>query len=275
MKYAGFWIRVLASILDSIVSLVVIVPIIGFLKFGWASVYNDAAAAGIAFIASCIAGWLYYAFFECGSWQATPGKRLLGLRVTDVGGNRIGFGRASGRYFAKTISAFPTLCVGFLMAGITQKKQGLHDKLVDTLVLYGTPDKASVFGPDDPQYATPLSQPSFPSGSNESNQWVMSGFDAEGYAVYLSFNPDNPKLVQEGLIIGRDSKSADLVMNDSSVSRRHARLFRKDGALVLQDLQSANGTVVNGRPLKAGMTVELPRQGNVVLGAVRLSISGW
>lgn len=270
MKYAGFWIRVLASILDSIVSLVVIVPIIGFLKFGWASVYNDAAAAGIAFIASCIAGWLYYAFFECGSWQATPGKRLLGLRVTDVGGNRIGFGRASGRYFAKTISAFPTLCVGFLMAGITQKKQGLHDKLVDTLVLYGTLDKASVFGPDDPQHATP-----FPSGLNESNQWVMSGFDTEGYAVYLSFNPDNPKLIQDGMIIGRDSKSADLVMNDSSVSRRHARLFRKNGALLLEDLQSANGTVVNGRPLKAGMTVELPRQGNVVFGAVRLSISGY
>jgi pSer/pThr/pTyr-binding forkhead associated (FHA) protein len=102
----------------------------------------------------------------------------------------------------------------------------------------------------------------------------MSGFDAEGYAVYLSFNPDNPKLIQDGMVIGRDSKSADLVMNDSSVSRRHARLFRKNGALMLEDLQSANGTVVNGRPLKAGMTVELPRQGNVVFGAVRLSLSG-
>jgi uncharacterized RDD family membrane protein YckC len=274
MKYAGFWIRVLASILDSVVSLLIIVPTIGFLKFGWASVYDDATAAGIAFIASCIAGWLYYSVFECGSWQATPGKRILGLRVTDVGGNRIGFGRASGRYFAKIISAFPTLCIGFLMAGITQKKQGLHDKLVDTLVLYGAPDKGSVFNPNDPQYATPLSQHSFPSGSNESNQWVMSGFDAEGYAVYLSFNPDNPKLIQDGMVIGRDSKSADLVMNDSSVSRRHARLFHKNGALMLEDLQSANGTVVNGRPLKTGMTVELPRQGNVVFGAVRLSLSG-
>ena len=274
MKYAGFWIRVLASILDSVVSLLIIVPTIGFLKFGWASVYDDATAAGIAFIASCIAGWLYYSVFECGSWQATPGKRILGLRVTDVGGNRIGFGRASGRYFAKIISAFPTLCIGFLMAGVTQKKQSLHDKLVDTLVLYGASDKGSVFSPNDPQYATPLSQPSFPSGSNESNQWVMSGFDAEGYAVYLSFNPDNPKLIQDGMVIGRDSKSADLVMNDSSVSRRHARLLRKNGALMLEDLQSANGTVVNGRPLKAGMTVELPRQGNVVFGAVRLSLSG-
>ena len=275
MKYAGFWIRALASFLDGIVFLLAIVPLIGFLKLGWASFYNDVTAAGIAFVAWSIAGWPYHAFFECGSWQATPGKRLLGLRVTDVGGNRIGFGRASGRYFAKIISAFPTLCIGFLMSGITQKKQGLHDKLVDTLVLYGAPDKVSVFGPDDPQYATPLSQPSFPSGSNESNQWVMSGFDAEGYAVYLSFNPDNPKLIRDGMVIGRDSKSADLVMNDSSVSRRHARLFRKNGALVLEDLQSANGTVVNGRPLKAGMTVELPRQGNVVFGAVRLSISGY
>lgn len=274
MKYAGFWIRVLASILDSVVSLLIIVPIIGFLKFGWASVYDDAAAAGIAFIASCVAGWLYYSVFECGSWQATPGKRILGLRVTDVGGNRIGFGRASGRYFAKIISAFPTLCIGFLMVGITQKKQGLHDKLIDTLVLYGTPDKGSAFGPNDPLYATPLSQPNLRSESNEANQWVMSGFDAEGYAVYLSLNPDNPKLIQEGMVIGRDPKSADLVMNDSSVSRRHARLFRKNGVLMLEDLQSANGTVVNGRPLKAGMTVELPRQGNVVFGAVRLSISG-
>lgn len=274
MKYAGFWIRVLASILDSVVSLLIIVPVIGFLKFGWANVYDDTTAAGIAFIASCIAGWLYYSVFECCAWQATPGKRILGLRVTDVGGNRIGFGRATGRYFAKIISAFPTLCIGFLMTGVTQKKQALHDKLIDTLVLYGLPDEGSRFGPSDPQYVTSLPQPSSPLGSNEANQWVMSGFDAEGYAVYLSFNPDNPKLTQGGMVIGRDSKSADLVMNDSSVSRRHARLFLQNAAVMLEDLQSANGTVVNGRPLSARTAVELPRQGNVVFGAVRLSISG-
>ena len=65
---------------------------------------RTAAAAGIVFVANCLVGWLYFALFESRGWQATPGKRLLGLRVTDLAGNRISFGRASRRYFSKLLS---------------------------------------------------------------------------------------------------------------------------------------------------------------------------
>jgi len=78
--------------------------------------------------------WLYYALFEASHFQATPGKMALGLVVTDETGHRIGFGRATGRYFAKLISAL-ILYIGFMMAGWTEKKQALHDILASTLVL--------------------------------------------------------------------------------------------------------------------------------------------
>ena len=136
MKYAGFWVRVWASVVDSLISLLVVVPVIALAGRGWADAYNDAAAAGIVFVANCLVGWLYFALFESRGWQATPGKRLLGLRVTDLAGNRISFGRASGRYFSKLLS-FLIFYIGFIMVGLTDKKQGLHDKMVDTLVLRG------------------------------------------------------------------------------------------------------------------------------------------
>ena len=82
MKYAGFWIRVWASVVDSLISLLVVVPAIALAGRGWANAYNDAAAAGIVFVANCLVGWMYFALFESRGWQATPGKRLLGLRVT-------------------------------------------------------------------------------------------------------------------------------------------------------------------------------------------------
>jgi uncharacterized RDD family membrane protein YckC len=59
---------------------------------------------------------------------------VLGLKVVDIDGNRISFGRATGRYFGKWLSAI-TLCVGFIMAGFTVKKQALHDLVAGTLVV--------------------------------------------------------------------------------------------------------------------------------------------
>jgi uncharacterized RDD family membrane protein YckC len=71
---------------------------------------------------------------ESSARQATLGKMALGIVVTDLDGNRIGFGRATGRYFAKILSAL-ILLIGFIMAAFTQKKQGLHDIIAGTLVV--------------------------------------------------------------------------------------------------------------------------------------------
>ena len=67
-------------------------------------------------------------------WQATVGKRALGMVVTGVDGSRISFARATGRHFAKYISAI-ILFIGFIMAAFTAKKQALHDMIAATLVV--------------------------------------------------------------------------------------------------------------------------------------------
>jgi len=89
-----------------------------------------------ALIAQTILAWLYFGLCESSAWQGTVGKLALGIRVTDMDGKRISFMRATGRYFGKIVSAF-ILCIGFLMVAWTQRKQGLHDLLAQTLVLNG------------------------------------------------------------------------------------------------------------------------------------------
>ncbi len=78
--------------------------------------------------------WLYYSLMESSAWQGTLGKKALGLRVTDLQGNRVSFGRATGRFFARIISSF-TLLIGYIMAGFTEKKQALHDIIASCLVI--------------------------------------------------------------------------------------------------------------------------------------------
>ena len=78
--------------------------------------------------------WLYSASLESSVWQATVGKKVLGLYVTGLDGKRISFLRASGRFVGKSLEHL-TLFVGFIMAGLTAKKQALHDMLAGCLVL--------------------------------------------------------------------------------------------------------------------------------------------
>jgi uncharacterized RDD family membrane protein YckC len=80
------------------------------------------------------AGWIYEASMESSSKQATVGKMALGLKVTDEGGQKISFARASARYFGKILSRI-TLFIGYIMAGFTARKQALHDMIAGTLVV--------------------------------------------------------------------------------------------------------------------------------------------
>ncbi len=89
------------------------------------------ASVGVLFV---IIPWLYFAGFECSRGQATPGKTLLRMAVTDWDGNRISFARATLRHFVKIISAL-ILFIGFIMIGLTKKRQGLHDIVSGCLVL--------------------------------------------------------------------------------------------------------------------------------------------
>jgi uncharacterized RDD family membrane protein YckC len=153
-QYAGFWKRFVAYIIDQIIvglaSLVLLVPffaLIGVSAFTMhdenLSYDSDAAisvvialiAAYITLIAAIwVCQWLYYALMESSNYQATLGKMALGIKVTDMNGNRISFGRATGRYFAKIISSL-ILCIGYIIAGFTQQKQALHDIIASCLVV--------------------------------------------------------------------------------------------------------------------------------------------
>jgi uncharacterized RDD family membrane protein YckC len=79
--------------------------------------------------------WLYFAGMESSERQATFGKSVMSLRVTNLEGQRLSFGHATGRFFSKIITGLIPLGIGYIMAGFTEKKQALHDMIAGTLVV--------------------------------------------------------------------------------------------------------------------------------------------
>jgi uncharacterized RDD family membrane protein YckC len=142
--YAGFWLRFVAYIIDAIIlgfvlSIAVFLPLVGSSLRTFSGSFPDMMRElrpefQIARLISLLGGWVYYALLESSAWQATLGKKALGLEVVDLNGRRISFGRATGRYFAKILSAI-ILLIGFIMIGFTEKKQGLHDMVAGCLVV--------------------------------------------------------------------------------------------------------------------------------------------
>ena len=127
-EYAGFWKRFLAVILDGI--------LLGAVN--WLLSRGTGDFFGVKFlnisILSVVIGWLYYILMESSEKQATLGKQAMRIKVTDMQGRRISFGRATGRYFSKWLSA-AIFMIGYMMAGWTEKKQALHDLIAGTLVV--------------------------------------------------------------------------------------------------------------------------------------------
>jgi uncharacterized RDD family membrane protein YckC len=139
LVYAGFWLRFVAAIVDWIIllPLAIISLVITYVQNSASDNTVKVVLAMISLLYSLIClvvQWLYFALQESSAAQATLGKRLIGIQVTDRQGNRIGFGRATGRFFAKFLSAL-IIYIGFMMAGWTERKQALHDMLADTLVV--------------------------------------------------------------------------------------------------------------------------------------------
>ena len=154
VEYAGFWLRFLAFLIDGVVMslgvVLVLIPLIfltglGALlsRFHPDEEWNDAGVfliVAVFFLFATVAlavTWLYHAWMESSEWQATVGKKALGLVVTDMAGQRVSFGRATGRHFAKIITNLVSFGIGlgYLMAAFTAKKQALHDMIAGCLVL--------------------------------------------------------------------------------------------------------------------------------------------
>lgn len=156
--YAGFWLRFVAAFIDLILLGLALSIFVSFLAVArripldFTDLHIDeppsqvVSAFGVPslFAILCffiITSWLYFALLESSSWQATLGKQIFGLYVADTQGNRVTFHRASIRFSAGRLLAhvpylglfyFAVDCIG---AGLTSRKQALHDSMAGCLVL--------------------------------------------------------------------------------------------------------------------------------------------
>jgi uncharacterized RDD family membrane protein YckC len=156
VTYASFGARFVAMIIDYIIigvlQGVVITPILAVMGLGIASqaqgndLENLSDAEAIGLVGTMMAGigttlivvWsislLYFAILESSKSQASVGKMALGIKVTDVNGDRLNFGKALLRSVGKVISGM-IMYIGYIMAAFTEKKQGLHDMIANTIVV--------------------------------------------------------------------------------------------------------------------------------------------
>ncbi len=137
--YAGFWLRFLAYLLDYLLIWIAqTILLAGAWGLGFFVLAGHPPSRAYLHLAQpivlWIGIWLYFGLMESSAWQGTVGKQLVGLKVTDLNGRRIGFGQAMGRNLGKVLSAF-ILMIGFIMAGFTERKQALHDLLAKTLIV--------------------------------------------------------------------------------------------------------------------------------------------
>jgi len=153
--YAGFWMRFAAYLIDKIIlgaaSFFILIPVlvvIGYVGRLFDIIHPEelmemgnllrfSIALGgllLLFLFSLPLEWLYYALMESSKFQGTLGKLAVGIKVTDYEGNRVSFGRGTGRYFARIITNM-TMFIGYIIAGFTEHKQALHDMVASCLVV--------------------------------------------------------------------------------------------------------------------------------------------
>ena len=153
-NYAGFWLRFVAYIIDAVLIYVVqsfvFIPLFAMFGFSFAAQMGNPEAMteaeaigmigplmgmmGATMILGIVISIAYWSIMEASRLQATVGKLALGLIVTDAHGNRLNVGQAIVRNLSKILSSM-ILCIGYIMAGFTDKKQGLHDMIANTLVV--------------------------------------------------------------------------------------------------------------------------------------------
>lgn len=151
VEFAGFWIRWLADFIDGFVVAfplcIVIVLVTALLTRAglgldepiplWERDFATLLVFALAYVGVPITmKWVYCALLESSKWQATLGKRAVGIIVTDIYGGRVSFARASSRYFASLVSAM-ILMIGYLIQPLTERRQTLHDIIARTVVLHG------------------------------------------------------------------------------------------------------------------------------------------
>lgn len=153
MNYAGFWKRFVAIIIDGIIlgilNWLIIAPILAAIGISSGFSISDLASGnfdpeqlagmlsamfGIGWVISTALNIFYHSLFEASKFQGSIGKIALGMKVTDLSGNKIDLMKALIRNVCKIISG-AIIAIGYIMAGFTDKKQALHDMIASTLVV--------------------------------------------------------------------------------------------------------------------------------------------
>jgi uncharacterized RDD family membrane protein YckC len=138
LEYVGFWARVGAALIDSVLIIIVITPIMHFAYGSDYSADGLLRGASIKGPVDLIVSWILPAVAVIWFWvarQATPGKMVIAARIVDAStGQPATTGQLIGRYFAYYVSIIPFM-LGLIWVGIDPRKQGWHDKLANTVVV--------------------------------------------------------------------------------------------------------------------------------------------
>ena len=136
VRYVGFWLRVVAAVVDSLLLLAVLMPLIGVV-YGWDAVLGGTSPSGVLAV---ILNWILPAVIVIVFWKyksATPGKMVIGAKIVDATtGDEPSSGELIGRYLGYYVSMLPLL-LGLFWVGWDSRKQGFHDKLAGTVVVKG------------------------------------------------------------------------------------------------------------------------------------------
>ena len=135
VRYAGFWIRGAAKIID--VLILSFLHLILMLSLGKSSSLVEGEDSGVSLLSLAFGMALsigYFTFFH-GRNGETPGKKLLGIKVVSPNGESIGYQRALGRALVEVLSRL-IVCIGYIMAAFDSEKKSLHDIICETRVVY-------------------------------------------------------------------------------------------------------------------------------------------
>lgn len=136
VKYAGFWIRWVANFIDGLVLMIPGIIVSLIIRFATGGVTQSILGS----ISSLLVSWAYFILMT-NKYQATLGKRALGLAVISDKSESLSLRQIIIRETIGKLISSITLGIGYMMAGFTEKKQALHDKVASTIVIYKDPNK--------------------------------------------------------------------------------------------------------------------------------------
>jgi uncharacterized RDD family membrane protein YckC/Tfp pilus assembly major pilin PilA len=260
--FAGFWIRAGAYVIDSVLLTVASFVLVAVAALAPSAEMLIVLAYLLTFL---VAPWLYSALMASSASQGTVGKLAVGLRVADLQGNRVSFGRATGRFFAEWVTGL-TLGVGYLMPLFTSKRQTLHDKIAGTVVVRGKPEPASIATAPAARNAHPLVIVAAVLATSVPLIGIVAAVAIPAYHDYTV-----RAQVMEGLVLASNLK-AGVAEHAMTVGEWPADLDEMDLRSNMEDAAAASQYVRSIEVLDGTITITYGRNANARIRNARLSL---